>query len=567
MVAARFSLLSAALLLLLATPAHTAATPRCKCTSSQSCWPSQRAFLNLARQLSNPLITPEPIGSPCFDPSFDDAQCELVHDRFNDGIWRTDQPGAMMSANWEANDGKTVSCWIGNATVNVPRTGICEQGRVPSVGVNATTAADVQAAVKFAAQNNLKVVVKNTGYVRSSSLSLSCSFSDSFDDDRHDFLGRSAGAGSFVIWTHTWKQVNFTENFTPTGGPASNFPAVTVSPGVQWGELYAFVSSVNKTIAGGIGAQGSVGAAGGWPLGGGHNILSPSLGLGVDNILQVTVVTPDGQHLTANAFRNTDLFWALRGGGGPNFGVATSITYRVHDDLPLYAYFFQAAFDPSVFERVMTAWHRVVPNITDEGWSGYYPFANNFLALMYLLRNGTAAQSNTTSLVTFLDEVQTIPTVQIITNQSKLYPGYFAWFDENIGHPDHVIGFNYTAGAVLGNPNNPASWLVPRDLFEGEENLSKLSTAYKDFTIGIGQCVPSFFPLTSHRFINSSPLTDTSAEASSPKFRETASRRTRHGAPASSTSRSPASGTLRPRRTKCRPSVRTSATRWRSCAG
>lgn len=262
---------------------------------------------------------------------------------------------------------------------------------------------------------------------------------------------------------------------------------MTIGPGVQWGELYAFVNSVNKTIAGGIGAQGSVGAAGGWPLGAGHNILSPQLGLGVDNVLEITVVTPDGEHLTANLFQNQDLFWALRGGGGPSFGVVTSLTYRLHENLPLYAYFFQASFSSDVFEQVMSTWHAVVPNITDEGWSGYYPFSNNFIALMYLMRDGDAERANQTSIVNFLEQVQTIETVEVITNESKLYPGYYEWFDENIGHPVNVIGFNYTSGAVLGNPSQPASWLVPRDLFVGEENLAKLSTAYKDFTIAIGQ--------------------------------------------------------------------------------
>jgi hypothetical protein len=306
---------------------------------------------------------------------------------------------------------------------------------------------------------------------------------------RHDFLGRAFAEGSFVIWTHTWKYINYNENFVPVGVRAAGTTAVTIGPGIQWGELYRFVGTVNKTIAGGIGAQGSVGAAGGWPLGGGHNILSPQLGLGVDNVLQVTVVTPDGQHLTANANRNPDLFWALRGGGGPSFGVVTSLTYRVHEDLPLYAYFFQATFSPDVFERVMTSWHSVVPDITDEGWAGYYPFANNFLALMYLLRDGDAERGNQTSLVRFLDEVQQIPTVQIITNESKLYEGYWEWFDENIGNPVNVIGFNYTGGAVLGNPSSPASWLIPRNQFNGAQNLAKLSEAFKDFTIAIGQYV------------------------------------------------------------------------------
>ena len=68
------------------------------------------------------------------------------------------------------------------------------------------------------------------------------------------------------------------------------------------------------------GAARTVGAAGGWILGGGHSAISPQYGLGVDNVLQFEVVTPDGQLRTANACQEKDLFWALRGGGA-GFGV------------------------------------------------------------------------------------------------------------------------------------------------------------------------------------------------------------------------------------------------------
>lgn len=151
-------LLVSALLAAPTSAGNLGRAPRCKCTANNSCWPSQRAFSSLARRLSNPLINVTPISQPCFAPTFNEDQCEVVHDRFNDGIWRTDQPGAMMSANWEAADGMTTSCHFNNSA-----TGTCQQGRVPVIGVNATTVRDVQEAVKFAAENNLKVVVKNTG--------------------------------------------------------------------------------------------------------------------------------------------------------------------------------------------------------------------------------------------------------------------------------------------------------------------------------------------------------------------------------------------------------------------
>lgn len=56
--------------------------------------------------------------------------------------------------------------------------------------------------------------------------------------------------------------------------------AVTIGSGVQWGDLYREVDAQNRSIAGGFSDRGTVGAGGGWPLGGGHSVLSPLFGLG-----------------------------------------------------------------------------------------------------------------------------------------------------------------------------------------------------------------------------------------------------------------------------------------------
>ena len=98
--------------------------------------------------------------------------------------------------------------------------------------------------------------------------------------------------------------------------------------GEQWGDVYAAAKANNVDVAGGYSL--TVGAAGGY-LGGGHSPLSPMHGLAVDNLLEIDVVTPDGNLLTANECTNTDLFWALRGGGGGTFGVTTRVVYKAHE--------------------------------------------------------------------------------------------------------------------------------------------------------------------------------------------------------------------------------------------
>lgn len=102
--------------------------------------------------------------------------------------------------------------------------------------------------------------------------------------------------------------------------------------GVTWGDMNAATHAFGLATPGGI--ISTTGIAG-LTLGGGVGYLTRGFGLSVDNLISADVVTADGQFLVASESENADLFWALRGGGG-NFGVCTSLEYKLHPVKDVY---------------------------------------------------------------------------------------------------------------------------------------------------------------------------------------------------------------------------------------
>ena len=167
--------------------------------------------------------------------------------------------------------------------------------RRPALIARVSGAADVVTAVRFAGEQGLPVSIRGGG---------------------HSAPGFAVANGALMIDMSDVKEIRI--------DPAAR--VAVAGSGLLWSELDAATQAYGLATTGGV--VGDTGVAG-LTLGGGLGFMDRLAGLTCDNLLGAEVVTADGQVLQADENTNPDLFWALRGGGG-NFGVVTSFTYRLH---------------------------------------------------------------------------------------------------------------------------------------------------------------------------------------------------------------------------------------------
>ncbi|KII94006.1 hypothetical protein PLICRDRAFT_171694 [Plicaturopsis crispa FD-325 SS-3] len=300
-----------------------------------------------------------PLSSACFskvnghNTSIDDSECTTVQQSNLNTTFRVSQFGSFMLTQWETCQRTSEQCLLdaSNPLNPAPWTdGECQQGSVAPYYFAVKDAYAVQQAYAFSLATGVQLSIKNTG---------------------HDYKGRSATPNSLSLWTHHLQGIKYSKSFVPKGcSPSESAHAITVEAGVVWKDVFDFSEKHNITTVGGY--HQTVGVSGGWVMGGGHSILSPTYGLGVDRVLEFKLVTPDGHVRVASACENPDLFWALRGGGGGTFGVVLESTHRVEPHtMPLQVAsvsFNQTATNVPGFMRILT------DNATrwgKESWGGH----------------------------------------------------------------------------------------------------------------------------------------------------------------------------------------------------
>ena len=254
-------------------------------------WPSEASWERLRHEVRNRLDKVESPLITCQKPT-EGTSCTEVFKKLENPYYIGHQPGLTQTSGW-------VDGWTS----------------APSVyAVAVAETADVVAAVNFAREHNLRLVVKGGA---------------------HSYQGTSCSADSLLIWTRAMNAIVLHEAFVPQGcaGAVVPQPAVTVEAGAIWLQVYDAVTTQAGRYVQGGGCT-TVGVAG-LIQSGGFGSFSKAYGLAAAGLLEAEVVTADGAVRITNTCTNPDLFWALKGGGGGSFGVVTRLTLRTRE-LPEY---------------------------------------------------------------------------------------------------------------------------------------------------------------------------------------------------------------------------------------
>jgi len=271
-------------------PAAGVLARRARVRPGNPAWPTDADWAGLRTQVGGRLLQPTPLLEACRADAKGSACAEVVRELRNP-YFLGDQPAGTQVSGW-------LDAWTPHPSV---------------YAVAARDAHDVAAAVNFAREHDLRLVVKGGG---------------------HSYQGTSNAPDSLLVWTRHMRRIDPHDGFVPAGCRDSEAePAVSVEAGAMWMDVYDAVTTKGARYVQGGGCA-TVGVAG-LIQSGGFGSFSKRFGLAAGGLLEAEVVTADGVIRTVNACREPDLFWALKGGGGGTFGVVTRVTLRTHE-LPEY---------------------------------------------------------------------------------------------------------------------------------------------------------------------------------------------------------------------------------------
>ena len=431
------------------------------CRPDQPCWPTTADWQQLRSRLRGALEVPTAPWEACRSAPAGQA-CQAALSGLDNPFALQDQPGATQSVGW-------IGAWTSTPS---------------AYAVVAESPDDIAAAVRFARDHHLRLVIKGTG---------------------HDYLGRSTAPDSLLIWTHRMRRITVHDAFAAQGCAAQGaIPAVSVEAGTRWLEAYQEVTGKHHRYVQGGGCT-SVGAAGGFLQGGGFGSWSKKYGIAAAGLVEADVVTADGERVIANACQHADLFWALRGGGGGTFGVVTRVTLMTH---PLPDYVGQlsgeiVARSDAAFQQLLeqfVAFYR--GQLSNEHWGEQVTVKRNNTLALSLTFEGMRARDVEAIWLPFRRWVEARPDSFTIRLGTIEVPGDTLWnFDVLQKYAPAAIRADARSGEPPGHfwwagdaEQVSAYWYaygsrwIPLALFEGDHAhrlAAALFAASRHWTIGL----------------------------------------------------------------------------------
>ncbi|CAI6331748.1 unnamed protein product [Periconia digitata] len=407
---------------------------KCLTLPSDRDWPRDHDWEQLNRTVNGNLVATTPIGSPCHDPSYDAVACDKLKAEWLNPLTHIPSSHSIMQS-YFANQ----SC-----DPFTDRAKPCSLGNYAAYSVKCTTSADVVAAVRFAGAKFIRIVTRNTG---------------------HDFLGRSTGAGALAVWTQGLKDISF-------GTWSDKYysgPSVTVGAGVIGYEILEAAAKQGLTVVSGECA--TVGLAGGFTQAGGHSALSTQFGLAADQTLSFEVVTSSGKVVTASATENSDLYWALSGGGGGTFGIVTSMTVRAYESKTVGGAAMQllaSSTTPEKFAAAQAKFHELMPAMIDAGAMVVFLINTQFLVLKPVtVWDSTASYVKDVVLKPFSDALVELGITPPIAYSELSYRDHY----------DRYMG-PLPRGSFEVNRYQFGGRLIPRSVLEN--NTAELTKVYSE---------------------------------------------------------------------------------------
>ncbi|ETN45549.1 uncharacterized protein HMPREF1541_09381 [Cyphellophora europaea CBS 101466] len=413
-VAALFGLLSTSI----ASGAHKDGDSVCRSAPGDESWPSDEVWASFNASIEGKLIRTVPIASVCHGPAYDEAQCATLRDNWFFPETHLPSPSSPMAYEFSNDSCNPFSepaapCTVGSHVVYT---------------VNASTVDDYRATIGFVRQHNIRLVIRSSG---------------------HDYLGKSSGAHALGLWTLHLKSTELLSDYQSQHYQGT---AMKIGAGVNGGEAQAFAHSKGLVVV--VGNCPTVTLAGGWVQGGGHGLLSSRYGLGVDQVLEFEVVTADGELLTATTDSNSDLFWALAGGGGGTYGIVLSMTIKTYPESITSRALLtvpRTGEKPEDFSNFLATFLQHLPATLDAGvtviWA-MMPFA-------FMLVPAFAPGLTKDELDKLID-----PTINRL---EELGIGYQY---DSAEYPDALSAFESVPATWNVSDMHPAGRLIPRDLLE-----------------------------------------------------------------------------------------------------